>query len=53
MALTPEEERELAQLEAEFGLSAEAESGLSAEEEKELAQLEAEFGPESVSIEKH
>jgi hypothetical protein len=50
MALTPEEERELAQLEAEFGLSAEAESGLSAEEEKELAQLEAEFGPESVSI---
>jgi hypothetical protein len=49
MALTPEEEEELARLEAEFGTQdAEpvAASALTPEEEEELAQLEAEFGKE-------
>jgi hypothetical protein len=41
--LTPEEEEELAALEAEFGESI---SALTPEEEAELAELEAEFGAE-------
>ena len=43
--LTPEEQKELAELEKEFGNAPEAQpSGLTAEEQKELAELEKEFG---------
>jgi len=48
MPLTPEEERELAELEKEYGESPSTPVGLSPEEEAELASLEQEFAAPSV-----